>query len=287
MRKIEKPLINQNEVCSSISDFKFTDRVIIKSENYRYDYKRSAELVIDEIEFGNSNIEYFDYMKSIYSNRFSNNRYKESYIYYKKIRDSENCCPYCGFISRRVSQLDHFLPKSIYPVHSITVDNLVPICIECNNNKKSYCSTSEQSTILHPYFDEVLIEINDFLKCKIIEEYNIGFEFYIEKLVSWDDIIYERVVTHFDLFKIEDLYRSEFEADFSNLISELRLHYEMRGSLDDMLQILQIKKQALERSNNKPWILAGVKSLISNQWFIYTYLPKKILESDWKVISNY
>lgn len=278
MRKIDKPSISQFDVCDSINNFRFTERVIDKSSNYQNEYKRTLQLKNDEVDFSNLHKDYLNYMKSMYSNRFANNQYTNSYIYYKKIREAEHCCPYCGFLSRRVAQLDHYLPKSVFPVHSITVDNLVPICMECNNNKDTYFSTNEDNTLLHPYFDEVLIDLNSFLKCRIIEEDKIGFEFYIERLNNWDDVLYNRVVTHFIIFKIEDLYRTEFEADFANLILELKLHYKIQENLDAIFQILQIKKQALENSNNKPWILAGVKSLVINDWFLNTYLPMVVLE---------
>lgn len=54
-----------------------------------------------------------------------------------------NVCPACdgkkpdrGRNKHRLSDLDHFLPKSVYPFLALHPRNLVPICIECNQRIK-------------------------------------------------------------------------------------------------------------------------------------------------------
>jgi len=54
-----------------------------------------------------------------------------------------NVCPACdgkkpdiGRKKHRLSDLDHFLPKSVYPLLALHPRNLVPICIECNQRIK-------------------------------------------------------------------------------------------------------------------------------------------------------
>ncbi|TGA97710.1 hypothetical protein E4665_11460 [Sporolactobacillus shoreae] len=42
-------------------------------------------------------------------------------------------CPYCG--QKKVSTLDHFLPKSVYTPLIVTPTNLVPSCKDCNTEK--------------------------------------------------------------------------------------------------------------------------------------------------------
>lgn len=55
-------------------------------------------------------------------------------------------CPYCGERMRAVD-LDHFLPKSQYPLLSIYSSNLVPSCVECNKEKKEQI----ELPISHPF----------------------------------------------------------------------------------------------------------------------------------------
>lgn len=54
-------------------------------------------------------------------------------------------CPYCGECIT-VVEIDHFLPKSKYPLLSIYSSNLVPSCVECNKEKKEKL----QLPISHP-----------------------------------------------------------------------------------------------------------------------------------------
>lgn len=53
-----------------------------------------------------------------------------------------NVCPYCNrnFINsyKNVStyELDHFFPKSEYPLLAVSFENLIPVCPACNRRKK-------------------------------------------------------------------------------------------------------------------------------------------------------
>ena len=53
-------------------------------------------------------------------------------------------CPYCNrsFINnignRTSAQLDHFFPRSRYPIFSLSICNLIPSCYACNNIKSSH-----------------------------------------------------------------------------------------------------------------------------------------------------
>ena len=46
-------------------------------------------------------------------------------------------CPYCNrnFINSS-ADLDHFFPKSIYPLFSLSLFNLIPVCTVCNRKKQ-------------------------------------------------------------------------------------------------------------------------------------------------------
>lgn len=74
----------------------------------------------------------------------------------KRIRkDGADCCPMCG--SFHTGTLDHLLPKADYPVFAIFSRNLVPACL-CNNLRGNRLTGGATERILHPYFDDVLLE---------------------------------------------------------------------------------------------------------------------------------
>lgn len=74
-------------------------------------------------------------------------------------------CPICGRILERSSKtgvgnadLDHFLPKSIYPQFALYPENLIPICKDCNQIEKgkkdltlyAVCNILKQMNIKSP-----------------------------------------------------------------------------------------------------------------------------------------
>ncbi|MDU6483225.1 MAG: HNH endonuclease domain-containing protein [Paeniclostridium sordellii] len=74
---------------------------------------------------------------------------KKTYKLYDKIPKYElinkigiNVCPYCNreFINNRINktsaQIDHFFPRSKYPIFAISLFNLVPSCYTCNHIKR-------------------------------------------------------------------------------------------------------------------------------------------------------
>lgn len=275
MRKINKPNISQENICNSFKKLEYRDRILEKSECYDEALLEVEELYKDETKFIENNEGYKDYMKKIYSNRFSNNQYINPYENYKKIRFAEKYCPYCNFYTRQVRQLDHYLPKAVFPSLSITANNLVPICKECNEIKDNYYSFNKSKQLIHPYYDIQVNDIFDFLQCSVIEDVNIGFKFYIKKLSDWDDIFYDKLKFHFQKLNIDDLYLSDFEAEFDVVFEELKMLYKEINDEQIIRENLQRKAQAYFNTKKMPWRYVGFKSLLTCNWFFETYFPLK------------
>jgi hypothetical protein len=75
-------------------------------------------------------------------------------------------CLYCGI--DKASEIDHYLPKIIYPSFSINHLNLIPICTTCNKSKSNriFDSGDNSRLFLNMYFDK----INNFelVRCNLI-----------------------------------------------------------------------------------------------------------------------
>jgi 5-methylcytosine-specific restriction endonuclease McrA len=90
---------------------------------------------------------------------------KDLYSILEKMRDKHGLrfCPCCGEPGKP-GTLDHYLPKSIYPEFSIIVENLTPMCSDCQGLKGNDVLDNFGNKIyLHPYFDRidlVYIELN-------------------------------------------------------------------------------------------------------------------------------
>ncbi|OSA94589.1 HNH endonuclease [Clostridium niameyense] len=275
MRKINKPNISQEDVCNSFKKLEYRDRVLEKSEKYDEILLDVDKFYKEEKKFIQNNENYTDYMKKMYSSRFSNSQYTSLYEFYKQIRTAERYCPYCNFYTRQVRQLDHYLPKSVFPSLSISVNNLVPICKECNEIKDNYYSINKSEQLIHPYYDVQINDIFEFLQCSIIEDMNIGFSFYIKKLSNWDDVFYDKLTFHFRKLKIDDLYLSDFEVEFDVVFEELKMLYQEIQDEKVIRENLQRKVDVYFNKKKMPWRYAGFKSLLNCKWFFETYFPIK------------
>lgn len=78
----------------------------------------------------------------------------------EKVREtllaSADECPFCGF--GEPSQLDHYLPRSVYRELAIYPNNLIPCCGPCNNAKRTVVpglGPAHGPGLIHPYFQEL------------------------------------------------------------------------------------------------------------------------------------
>ncbi len=93
-----------------------------------------------------------------YKDKLSNKNAAACRVYYDRIfnegwRAAKGMCPFCEIALP--SELDHYLPKSEFPVFALTPANLVPICSECNKlaRKGDYVPGTYDDALFHPYFD--------------------------------------------------------------------------------------------------------------------------------------
>ena len=95
-------------------------------------------------------------MVALYDNQFSNRKGTAG------IRDSiknaaiNALCPYCG--EGYASELDHFLPKTVFAGTTVHPANLIPCCGDCNFAKRDYTPDQDSPAVLHPYFDGALFK---------------------------------------------------------------------------------------------------------------------------------
>lgn len=67
---------------------------------------------------------------------------------------STDVCPYCGF--GEPTELDHYLPKTLYGELAIYPRNLVPCCGPCNNAKRTIVpGVPPGPGLIHAYFQEL------------------------------------------------------------------------------------------------------------------------------------
>lgn len=119
------------------------------------DYEeRASKPALHEVTRGPQPPATTDDHHDLYTQKFAAQR-SPGRRYYDKVMASAlpgERCPYCRH--GRVTAVDHFLPKSAYPLLSIFPGNLVPVCADCNGEKSDWYPTDASTQIVHPYYSE-------------------------------------------------------------------------------------------------------------------------------------
>nr|WP_321222224.1 hypothetical protein [uncultured Psychroserpens sp.] len=166
-------------------------------------------------------------LKGIYTDRLVNKNNKGRKYYNSIFISAPNGkCPFCNV--KQVRTLDHYLPKSKYPILSITPNNLVPSCSDCNKDKLVDSPTNSEEETLHPYFDD--IEDYDWLKAKIITLNPITFEYYVLPPDDWPTLLRERLRNHFASYLLNELYSIHAIEEFENIKQQITILFESAGS---------------------------------------------------------
>jgi 5-methylcytosine-specific restriction endonuclease McrA len=185
-------------------------------------------------------------------------------VFYQTILDSApfGKCPLCSI--RDADTLDHYLPKTKYPIFSVTPITLVPACSTCNKDKLTAFPKSSEDQTLHPYFDNV--ENDAWIKGSIIETDPISFNFSPSPPSHWADILQKRAISHFHSYKLNSVFAAyandEFRARRLHLVKLFRLNPdELKKQLQDS------HDSALEMGKNT-WRVIMYEALLSNEWFL-------------------
>lgn len=211
---INKPYIFFN--CDLLKKYKIgVDNILkIKIRECRYaSYKLFGGSLFDK----QNDSDIIEKLNKMYEYDFVQNRWER---HYDKIKISINACPYCGF--GEISEIDHFLPKSIYPEFSVFYFNLVPSCHICNSkkgNKKNIC--------IHPYFEDIK-DIDKMLWAEFkLENESLIFYYHKQKNIPF---IVEK---HVDTFDILNRYKERASLYISNKIAYYKF---FKGDLLDNIR---------------------------------------------------
>ncbi|MFD5021067.1 hypothetical protein ACFWMP_19350 [Paenibacillus sp. NPDC058367] len=167
-------------------------------------------------------------------------------------------CPICS--QRRVSSIDHYLPKSLFPSLAVAPINLIPACDQCNKKKLDEVALTYENSTLHPYFDDFLSE--RFLFAEVIESVPPVIRFFVDPPNNWDESLKKRVRNHFTFFQLNELY-SVHAAE------EITAQVDVWFDLDAKERRGFFLKQARSREKKNPnsWQVAMYDGLAASRWF--------------------
>ncbi|KLE06378.1 HNH endonuclease [Aliarcobacter butzleri] len=171
--------------------------------------------------------------------KFILEKYENMYTNMRNIHGKElikssdiSICPYCyrsyiGVIEEEKGKraitpdLDHFYPKSKYPFLAVTLSNLIPSCLFCNQRAKK--AIDFYKTSIYPpnkIFDDIKFDFDPYSGKIFIENY-------------YDLISKIEYKIHLDTFLIQEVYASHREI-LDNLLSKVTKYRSSK--IDDIAE---------------------------------------------------
>ncbi|MEQ8441745.1 MAG: HNH endonuclease [Alphaproteobacteria bacterium] len=118
-------------------------------------------------------------------------------------------CPICGISPP--SQLDHYLPRSVYEPLSVYVRNLIPICYDCNHSKGDAVANIPSERLLHAYLDE--LPAGNFLRVVVnLDNGALLTQFEIDPDVVMPDLTRQRLSHQIKRLKLNERYAREINS---------------------------------------------------------------------------
>lgn len=174
-------------------------------------------------------------------------------------------CPFCGF--GQATTLDHYLPKTKFPILSVLPWNLVPACKDCNTGKSSAIATSEHEQTLHPYFEQRAVIDEQWLHARLITSTPPVLEFYVAPPLHWDPVEKARVESHFQSYKLA----TRFSIEASNELASLKDIYSVLWDdlgIDGIQLHLQGTARGKARQHANSWDTAMYQALAASNWYL-------------------
>ncbi|WP_240805580.1 hypothetical protein [Streptomyces sp. A1547] len=196
---------------------------------------------------------------------------------YEEARNRQTKCPMCGVGA--VRQVDHHMPKSVYPFLAAVPINLLPICSDCNFEKKDHAPTCYAEQIFQPYFDN--IDDDRWLTARLITRSADGrvyqakpldspaswvIEFYVSPPPSWDENLADRVKHHFETFKLAPLYEDQAADDLPGIELSIEEAFQAGGA-PDVRAHLEGLARSRARQHKNSWMVALYEALAADDWF--------------------
>ena len=203
---------------------------------------------------------------SLYSNGIV--RRKEGRVLYNAVMSNtlQGRCPYCGI--GVASTIDHYLPKSRYPYLSITPDNLVPACKDCQDNKGAYLPLNYDGQLLHPYYDDKTNVV--WLKAEVVCQRPAAFKYSVDNSSLQLGEDRRRICNHFDMFKLAVLFSVNAADELASNDFRFRRAFE-RGGVNSLKEQISDAYESARQVNLASWRAAMYRAALESDWFCNEY----------------
>jgi hypothetical protein len=202
-------------------------------------------------------------LEGLYTNGMVRSRSSGRNIYDRLLAAPENgTCPLCAH--RDVSTLDHYLPKSSFPLLAVVPDNLVPSCKDCNSAKGTLAPTCAEDQLFHPYFDNADDDI--WLQGAVQHSRPAAVLYSVGRPSGWSQEKLRRVQNHFTVMKLARLYASQAASELVSRRHRLQVLHQVGGPVE-VRAYLQEEAISAEAAARNSWRTAMYRTLARDDWF--------------------
>lgn len=173
-------------------------------------------------------------------------------------------CPYCGY--GQVTTIDHFLPKASYCWFVVFLPNLVPACRDCNHGKSAAVYLTPEAQLIHPYFEDPLVESEQWLFAEIQQTSPASIKYYSAPPQNWNAHLRTRVTNHLRDFDLARRFSIEAANELASLAQELK-DLSAFGP-DAVREHLTERWRREHRLRKNSWKTAMYQAAATSDWFI-------------------
>lgn len=226
-------------------------------------------------------------LAKVYSDTFSKEG-KPGRRYYERIKSGlkNGRCPICGNRCKE-PDLDHYLPKSIFPTLCVTPDNLIPICRICNRLKRTKYSLVKDKRFLHLYYDRLPVESGrykgdkeyqqTFLMARIESNYTVTF--YSSYPKDWDPELCSRIENHMVTYHLYERFAENVDQETAEFWSDLDHRFTHRypndpRSEEEILQDLIAERMNRYYRSPNTWKSALYRGMDAQRNIVYAWFKE-------------
>lgn len=132
----------------------------------------------------------------------------------------DKICPFCTI--NEYTTMDHFLPKELYPSHSVNSNNLIPCCQGCQNFKGTKVSEGGNRLFLNLYSD--ILPDEQYLFVRFIFNGNTlpVIEFFMQNVNGIDPVLFRIILSHYDKLHLFERFSDLAFDEIKKLQSQIR-----------------------------------------------------------------
>lgn len=197
-------------------------------------------------------------LNKIYDQKFA----KENSIgrkYYNLIMgNAKGRCPICG--GGKLKNLDHFLPKSKYPLLCVTPINLIPTCRDCNMEKGAEVSDDYYAIPFHPYLEAMT---DKWIECTLVfypdGTFSIKFENGYDAIKNPD--LWRKYSAHMRITDLDATFSSRAQEELENVRGIYKNELLSCGE-NKLCESLKDVKDSAEKVDVNSWKSALYRALV-------------------------